>query len=68
MTRCRVTEETNRYLSRMADQDMRREHWEDTVREILGEVDDDLMYKYWQEDISPYEAAELIEEEMQDGD
>ena len=65
MTRCRATEETNRHLNKMADQDMRREWWEDTIRELLGDVPDDLLDFWWQEDISPYEAADLIEEKMQ---
>jgi hypothetical protein len=64
MTRCRATEETNRHLNKMVDQDMRREHWEDTIREILGEVPDDLLDKFWQEDMTAYAAADLIEEEM----
>ena len=62
MTRCRNTEETNRHLNKMVDQEIRREHWEDTIREILGEVPDALLDKYWQEDISPYEAADRIED------
>ena len=64
MTRCRATEETNRHLNKMVDQDMRREQWEDTIREILGEVPDDLLDKHWQEDIIAETAADLIEEEM----
>jgi hypothetical protein len=43
---------------------MRREHWEDTIREILGEVPTDLLDKYWQEDYTAETAADLIEEEM----
>ena len=64
MNRCRATEETNRHLNKMADQDMRREYWEDTIREILGEVPDALLDKYWQEDMTAHAAADLIEEEM----
>ena len=68
MNRCRATEETNRHLNKMAEQDMRREYWEDTIREILGEVRDDLLDKYWQEDMTAHAAADLIEEVLENED
>ena len=62
--RCAVAEELTAFERQQDCWDMKRERWEDAVRESVGEVDDEILDKYWEMDISADDAADHIAEDM----
>ena len=61
--RCNAAEELDAFESRQDFLDMKRERWETAVRELVADVTDETLERYWGWDINPDDAAAYIEEE-----
>lgn len=62
--RCNAAEELTAFESQQDHWEMKREIWDDAVREIVGKFDDETLNKYWEWDIDPDDAAFHIGEEV----